>query len=72
MVMLMTIPKYIRKMLDRRALLARELNRVDYRLQEWLDKNNITVDDKDKYMGCEMLTDPYGSRHRIIETIERS
>lgn len=68
----MKCPKYIDKIIDRRARLAVELNDADCRLAEWLEKNMVEVDDYDVYGGCEMYMNPYNSAERIREAIKKA
>lgn len=65
----MKIPKYIEKLIDRRERLAAELNSADLSLAEWLEKNNIVVEDYDIHGGAEMYINPYSSAKRIKEAI---
>lgn len=41
----MIVPKYIHNLCVRRAKLVQDLMSVDFKLSEWLDKNEILVDD---------------------------
>ena len=40
----MKIPKYIEKLIEKRAGLAELLNHADYKLAEWLEKNGVAVE----------------------------
>ena len=68
----MEIPKYIAKLINRRACLACQLTEVDCALTEWLDKNDITesLELFDYLGGAEMYVNPWESARRIMEAIE--
>lgn len=65
----MKIPKYIDKLLDRRANLASLLNSVDCEITKWIDKNDIEAESCDYATGCEMYANPYASADRIRKAI---
>lgn len=67
----MKIPKYVEKLIERRAKLADDLNSVDNQLTSWLEKNNLLdkVEEYDVMTGCEMYVNPYASADRIREVI---
>lgn len=67
----MKIPKYVEKLIERRAKLASDLNSVDNQLTSWLEKNNLLdkVEEYDVMTGCEMYVNPYASADRIREVI---
>lgn len=67
----MKIPKYVEKLIERRAKLASDLNSVDSQLTSWLEKNNLLdkVEEYDVMTGCEMYVNPYASADRIREVI---
>lgn len=66
----MKIPKYINKLLDRRARLAEDLNSVDCMITNWITDNNIDVEEYDYNTGVEMYANPYASADRIREAIK--
>lgn len=66
----MKIPKYIKKLCYRRAKLAEDLSYVDFKLSEWLEKNNILVETCDCRSGVEMYVNPYASAQRILNAIK--
>lgn len=66
----MKIPKYIEKLMERRAGLAVLLNHADCKLAEWLEKNGVEVEEYDIYGGCEMYVNPWSSADRIKQAIE--
>lgn len=68
----MKCPKYITAMIDRRARLASELNKVDYDLCEWLDNHGILdkLETFDTFGGAEMYVNPWSSAERIRKAIE--
>ena len=68
----MKIPKYVQDLIDRRCYLAAQLAEVGWKLDEWLDKNNIVCESYDTHTGVEIYCNPYSSRHRIIEAIKNS
>lgn len=67
----MKIPKYVEKLIERRAKLADDLNSVDNQLTSWLEKNGLLdkVEEYDVMTGCEMYVNPYTSADRIREAI---
>lgn len=66
----MKIPKYIEALCYRRAKLAEDLNSVDIKLSEWLEKNNIPVEECDYRSGCEMYVNPDASAQRVLKAIQ--
>jgi len=66
----MKIPKYIEKLIGKRKKLAAELITTDYQLSEWLEKNEVDVEDYDTSGGCEMYVNPWDSANRIKQAIE--
>ncbi|MCI8993152.1 MAG: hypothetical protein HFG80_10620 [Eubacterium sp.] len=66
----MKIPKYIEKLIEKRAGLAALLNHADYKLAEWLKKNGVEVEEYDIYGGCEMYVNPWDSAKRVKKAIE--
>ena len=66
----MKIPKYIEKLIERRAGLAVLLNYADRKLGDWLEKNGVEVEGYDMYGGCEMYANPRNSAERIKQAIE--
>ena len=68
----MKIPKYIDDLIDKRMKLAESLACVDYKLSEWLDKNEIPVAPEDYRTGVEMYANPYESAERIRQAIEEA
>ena len=67
----MKIPKYIDKLLDRRAKLALGLIDVDFVVSDWIEKNGIEVASEDYLTGVEMYSNPIDSADRIREAILR-
>ncbi len=67
----MNIPKYVEKLIERRAKLASDLNHVDYELYKWLEKNGLNnkVEEYDVLGGCEIYVNPYASASRIREAV---
>lgn len=56
------IPKKIDNMLERRCIIARELDRINYDLHEWLVLNNMTDHNCRALMGDNTVyADPYGA-----------
>ena len=69
----MEAPKYILKLIDRRARLARDLMDADVALCDWLEKHGILEDLEpyDYHTGAEMYVNPFDSARRIVKAIER-
>jgi len=69
----MKIPKYIMRLIERRAKLATELTQASYELDEWLARNDIldSLEEYDYGTGVEIYVKPYDSAQRIIEAIEK-
>lgn len=65
----MKMPKYIEKLIDRRAGLAVLLSHADHKLGDWLEKNGVDVEECDIYGGCEMYVNPWSSAERIKKAI---
>lgn len=68
----MKCPKYIDKLIDRRARLAGELLTTDYTLSEWIDKNGIEIEPKDYFGGCEVYCNPYDCAKRVRQAIAKA
>lgn len=66
----MKIPKYIEKLIEKRARLAVLLNYTDRKLADWLEKNGVGVEGYDIYGGCEMYANPRNSAERIKQAIK--
>ena len=66
----MECPKYIREALLRRANHASAFLDLDWKIAEWLEKNNIEVDFEDIHGGSESYVNPYESSKRILQAIE--
>lgn len=68
----MRVPKYIRKLIKRRAKLAMDLCDADCTLVDWLEKHDVLddIEDFDHTTGCEMYVNPWASAQRILEAIE--
>lgn len=66
----MKIPKYVDKLIDRRANLAMRLMETSAELDEWLDKNNIPKGLDYTCTGCMIYAEPYAAaecvRHDIL------
>lgn len=67
------MPKYIQKLISKRAQLAVELSVADATLTEWLEKNDIldSIETFDHSTGAEMYVNPWASAQRIMEAIEK-
>ena len=68
----MRIPKYIDKLIDRRARLAGELIGVCGELDDWLEKNGIEAEMEDTRGGVEIYVNPYSSAERIRQAIREA
>lgn len=66
----MKIPIYVERLIKRRCRLAMELNACDSELSDWLERNNIPVEECDYRTGCEMYCNPADSAERIRSAIE--
>lgn len=66
----MKMPKYIEKLIEKRAGLAVLLNHADHKLGDWLEKNGVEVERYDIYGGCEMYANPWSSAGRIKQAIK--
>lgn len=66
----MKIPKYIEVLIEKREKLAAELISTDWKLSEWLEKNEVDVEECDTRGGCEMYVNPFASAIRIKQAIE--
>ena len=66
----MRVPKYIKKLIYRRAELASKLQDADSQLGAWIDKNEIPLLPEDYRGGVEMYSAPWASARRLIEAIE--
>lgn len=65
----MKIPKYIDTLLKQRTRYAVLLNDAMYKLDKWLDKNNIECESCDTHTGVEIYCNPDSSEQRVRETI---
>ena len=68
----MKIPKYIDKLIDRRARLAGALMDVCGELDDWLEKNGIEAEMEDTRGGVEIYVNPYNSARRIRQAIREA
>lgn len=66
----MKCPKYIEKALLRRANHAAAFSTLDVEIMEFLEKNDIEVEEYDICGGCESYVNPYDSSRRILEAIK--
>lgn len=57
----MNILKRIEKLTSQRSRYAEMLEKVDYELSAWLEKNKINVDEQDVYEDCEVFHNPSAS-----------
>lgn len=67
----MKIPKYIEKMIDKRASYAAEIASIDIKLDEWLCEYGIAVEECDICGGVEEYVNPWASAQRIKKAIEQ-
>lgn len=65
----MNIPKKIEKLIEQREKYAWSIMRADSELFEWLEGNEIDVEEYDVRCGCEMYVNPDGAASRIREAI---
>jgi hypothetical protein len=70
----MNCPKYIKKLLYKRAKAAANFTSYDVDIVEWLEKNNLidSVEEYDIATGCESICNPYASSERILQVIENA
>lgn len=66
----MEIPKYIEKLINRRANLASQFREVDNKLSKWIENNGIELDGADYYGGVESLMNPWDSARRVEQAIK--
>lgn len=65
----MTIPKYIDTLLKRRTRLAKQLDDVCQKVDDWLDKNGIEPDFACFHAGVETYVNPDSSEKEVREAI---
>ena len=63
----MKIPKYIQKLIDQRYNLAQRLAEVSFKLDEWIDDNNICVSEDAYRTGVLIYTEPFAAQ-KIVES----
>lgn len=61
--------KKVKKLIDQRCRYAEMVEKVDYELSTWLEKNKINVDEQDVFGGSEVYHNPIGSANRIRKEI---
>ncbi|MCI8337968.1 MAG: hypothetical protein HFH62_04670 [Lachnospiraceae bacterium] len=64
----MKIPKYVDKLIDRRAKLVALLAHTDRKLSGWLDKNNVDTQEE----ALDMYINPWGTADAVKRAIHRS
>lgn len=65
----MKIPKYVLDLIVKRRRHTEKAMDVAFSLQEWLDKNEIHVEDYDEIGGTEMFVNPHESARRVMNAI---
>lgn len=65
----MTITKYIDTLLKRRTRLAKQLDDVCQKLDDWLDKNGIDPDSACWHTGVEIYVNPDNSEEEVRRAI---
>ena len=65
----MKIPKYVLDLIIKRQRYVEKAMDSAFSLQEWLDKNEIYVEDCDEIGGCEMFVNPDESARRVMNAI---
>lgn len=65
----MKIPKYVLDLIIKRQRYAEKVMDSAFSLQEWLDKNEIYVEDYDQIGGSEMFVNPDESASRVLKAI---
>ena len=64
------IPKYIEKLLLRRELYATEILVISEKIDEFLEKHGIEVEEYDRTSGVEVYVNPEESANRIRKAIK--
>lgn len=65
----MNIPGKIEKLIEQRIKYAWSIMRADSKLADWLEGNEIDVEECDIRGGCEMYVNPGAAASRIREAI---
>lgn len=65
----MKIPKYVQKLIDDRCNLAVKLFEVSSKLDNWLEKNNISLDGDYTRTGCMIYIEPDTARECVMQDI---
>lgn len=65
----MKIPNYVLDLIVKRQRYVEKALDAAYSLQEWLDKNEIQIEDEDSVGGYEMFSNPYESARRVMNAI---
>lgn len=66
----MKIHKYIDKLIDRRCILAYELNKVDSQLPEWCEKNGVDTCTDFLCTGVLIYYEPSNAAYHVREDIK--
>ena len=65
----MKIPNYVLDLIIKRQRYAEKAMDTAVSLQDWLDKNEIEIEDEDSVGGYEMFSNPYASSCRVMNAI---
>ena len=65
----MRIPKYVERLIQRREQLAWELMKVSSDLDEWLERNNISIGTDYTSTGCMIYCEPEIAAKLVREDI---
>lgn len=70
----MRVPKYVMKIIERRAKAAIAAREADIALCEWLDAKGVLdeVELYDVYGGAEMYVNPWESAKRVLKAIKEA
>lgn len=68
----MKVPKHIHEKLERRAELAVEIMALTTDIDDWLEQNNINVDDEYKNTSCLIYQEPYNVVNEIEGRIKEA
>lgn len=68
----MEIPKYVEKMIDKREILAEQLNRADIELSDWMESKGMNLFEMTDFVrsGCMIYCEPPVAADCVREAIE--
>lgn len=68
----MEIPRHIKASLDKREKAAKMFNEHDLIVSQWCMNNGVELEEYDCFGGVEAIVNPYDSKKRILEAIEKA